>query len=316
VAVSRPGDGPEELVRNADMAMYRAKADGKARVRVYEPAMHDAALARLDLEAELRRAVHLSQLVLHYQPTIRLASGELCGFEALVRWQHPTRGLVPPADFVPLAEETGLIMEIGHWVLREACATASAWQAAHPQLGLGIAVNLSPRQLLDARLVDDIAAVLHGTELHPGSLTLEITESGILVDQTGTSARLRALKALGVRVALDDFGTGYSSLSRLRELPIDLLKIDKAFIDGVASNSESTGLVHAILRMGETLALETIAEGVEEAAQAEELRRLGAQYVQGFLFSRPLPPAEVDAYIARHTRASAVASHPRVREVR
>jgi diguanylate cyclase (GGDEF)-like protein/PAS domain S-box-containing protein len=310
VAQNRPGDGPEELVRNADMAMYRAKADGKSRVRVYEPAMHDAALARLDLEAELRRALHHGQLVLHYQPTVRLADGELCGFEALLRWDHPERGLLPPAEFVPVAEETGLIVEMGRWVLREACAQVRTWQGAHPEVAMAVAVNVSPRQLLDPRLAEDVTTVLQATGLPAGSLTIEITESGILADRGGSVARLRELQALGVRVALDDFGTGYSSLSRLRELPIDLLKIDKGFIDGVAENTESTGLVHAILRMAETLALETIAEGVEEQAQADELRRLGAEYVQGYLFSRPLSPEQAEAYITERGDRGAVASSP------
>ncbi len=304
VTLNRPGDGPEELVRNADMAMYLAKAEGKACVRVYEPAMHDAALARLDLEAELRRAVQSDQLVVHYQPTVRLGTGAVCGFEALVRWQHPTRGLLAPAEFIPLAEETGLIVELGRWVLGQACAQAAGWQAEYPELELGIAVNLSPRQLLDARLIDDISAVLVATRLDAHRLTLEITETVFLADRNAAVARLQALKALGLRVALDDFGTGYSSLSRLRDLPIDLLKIDKAFIDGVATNTESSGLVEAILRMAETLALETIAEGVEELDQAEHLQLLGSEYVQGYLYSRPLPAGRVAAFLRRSNRSS------------
>jgi diguanylate cyclase (GGDEF)-like protein/PAS domain S-box-containing protein len=314
VALNGPGDGPEELVRNADMAMYRAKAEGKSCVRVFEPGMHDEALARLDLEAELRRALHVAQLVVHYQPTVRLGSGEVCGFEALVRWDHPTRGLLSPLEFIPLAEETGLIVELGRWVVREACAAASRWRSEYPALDLGIAVNLSPRQLLDRKLIGDIAAALTTSGLDARALTIEITESGLLVDRDASIARLGELKALGVRIALDDFGTGYSSLSRLRDLPIDLLKIDKAFVDGVATNSESTGLVQAILRMADTLGLDTIAEGVEHPEQAEQLQRLGSEYVQGFLYSAPLPDASVPVYLAAQTRA--VASAPPVGEVR
>jgi len=314
VTLNRTGDGPEELVRNADMAMYRAKAEGKACVRVFEPGMHDEALARLDLEAELRRALHGAQLVVHYQPTVRLGSGEVCGFEALVRWDHPARGLLSPAEFIPVAEETGLIVDLGRWVIRQACAAGSRWRDEHPGLDLGMAVNLSPRQLLDRRLIGDIADALRTTGLDARALTIEITESGLLVDRDAAVARLVELKALGVRIALDDFGTGYSSLSRLRELPIDVLKIDKAFVDGVATNSESTGLVHAILRMAETLGLDTIAEGVEYPEQAAQLQRLGSEYVQGFLFSAPLPDTSVSVYLAAQTRA--VASAPPVGEVR
>ncbi len=306
VTLDRPGDGPEELVRNADMAMYRAKSEGKACVRVYEPEMHDAALARLDLEAELRRALRSDQLVVHYQPTVRLENGDVCGFEALVRWEHPTRGLLPPVEFIPIAEETGLIVELGRWVLAQACAQAVAWQETHPHLDLGIAVNLSPRQLLDIRLIDDVAAVLVGTGLEAHTLTLEITESVFLADREAAVARLRGLKALGVRVALDDFGTGYSSLSRLRDLPIDLLKIDKAFVDGVAEDTESIGLVEAILQMAETLALDTIAEGVEDIEQADRLASLGSEYVQGFLYSRPLPAAQIPAFLRGRGHASDV----------
>ncbi|MGZ8805199.1 MAG: putative bifunctional diguanylate cyclase/phosphodiesterase, partial [Microbacterium sp.] len=306
VTINHLGDGPEELVRNADMAMYRAKAAGKSCVRIYEPSMHDAALARLDLEAELRHALVSDDLVVHYQPTVRLGTGEICGFEALVRWQHPTRGLLAPIEFIPMAEETGIIVELGRWVLSQACTQGARWQVEHPDLDLGIAVNLSPRQLLDARLIDDISGTLADSGLRPGTLTLEITEGVFLDDRSAAVTQLQALKTLGVRVALDDFGTGYSSLSRLRELPIDLLKIDKAFIDGVADNTESIGLVEAILRMADTLALDTIAEGVEDVDQAERLALLGSEYVQGYLYSRPLPASEIAAFLRARRDASDV----------
>jgi diguanylate cyclase (GGDEF)-like protein/PAS domain S-box-containing protein len=297
VAVNRPGDGAEELVRNADMAMYLAKSSGKACYRVYEPEMHHAALARLDLEAELRQALRAGQFVVHYQPTVHVGTGEVRGFEALVRWDHPERGLLPPAQFIPLAEETGLIVELGHWVLGQACTQTRAWQLEHPQLDLGISVNLSPRQFRDPRLIDDVASVLVGTGLDAPSLTLEITES-VLVDEPGPAVDcLHEREALGVKVALDDFGTGYSSLGRLRELPIDVLKIDKGFIDGVAHDAESRGLVEAILRMAETLDLDTIAEGVEDARQADWLQGLGSGLVQGYLYSHPLPAASIPEFL-------------------
>jgi len=297
VAMNHPGEGAEELVRNADMAMYLAKSEGKACFRIYEPEMHDAALARLDLEAEFRTALLTGQFVVHYQPTVRIGSGAVCGFEALVRWDHPERGLLAPAEFIPIAEETGLIVDLGRWVLSQACGQARVWQAEHPDLDLGIAVNLSPRQFRDPRLIDDVAAVLVGSGLAADALTLEITESILLDDRDAAVACLYRLKALGVRVAPDDFGTGYSSLGRLRELPIDVLKIDKAFIDGVATDVESSGLVEAILRMAETLALDTIAEGVERSDQAARLASLGSELVQGYLYSRPLPPAQIPEYL-------------------
>jgi diguanylate cyclase (GGDEF)-like protein/PAS domain S-box-containing protein len=297
VAVNRPGDGAEELVRNADMAMYLAKSAGKACYRVYEPEMHDAALARLDMEAELRQALRAGEFVVHYQPTVHVGTGAVRGFEALVRWDHPDRGLLPPAQFIPLAEETGLIVELGRWVLGQACAQTRAWQLEHPQLALGISVNLSPRQFRDPRLIDDIASVLVGSGLDAPSLMLEITES-VLVDERGPAVDcLHGLKALGVKVALDDFGTGYSSLGRLRELPIDVLKIDKGFIDGVAHDAESRGLVEAILQMADTLDLATIAEGVEDVRQAEWLQGLGSGLVQGYLYSHPLPAASIPEFL-------------------
>jgi diguanylate cyclase (GGDEF)-like protein/PAS domain S-box-containing protein len=306
VAVNRPGDGAEELVRNADMAMYLAKSAGKACYRVYEPEMHDAALARLDLEAELRQALRAGEFVVHYQPTVHLESGAVRGFEALVRWDHPERGLLSPAQFIPLAEETGMIVELGRWVLGQACTQTRAWQTAHPDLDLGISVNLSPRQFRDPRLIDDVAAVLVGSGLDAPSLTLEITES-VLVDERGPAVDcLHGLKTLGVKVALDDFGTGYSSLGRLRELPIDVLKIDKGFIDGVAHDAESRGLVEAILQMAGTLELDTIAEGVEDAQQAECLQRLGSSLVQGYLYSHPLPATNIPDFLRGRGHSVAV----------
>ena len=288
------------------MAMYLAKSEGKACFRIYEPEMHDAALARLDLEAELRNALDGGEFVVHYQPTVRLDTGVVSGFEALVRWDHPQRGHLAPAEFIPLAEETGMIVELGRWVLNQACAQAKSWQTMYDDPELGITVNLSPRQFLDPRLIDDVAAVLVGTGLDARALTLEITESVLLNDREQAVACLYRLKALGVRVALDDFGTGYSSLGRLRELPIDVLKIDKAFIDGVANDTESSGLVEAILRMADTLALDTIAEGVERRDQADQLQRLGSQLVQGYLFSRPLPAAEIPEFLRGRGHASDV----------
>jgi diguanylate cyclase (GGDEF)-like protein len=300
VAANRPGDGPEELVRNADIAMYMAKRQGKACVRRFEPAMHDAALERLELEAELRRALKHEEFVVYYQPTVHLPTGVVSGLEALVRWQHPTRGLLAPLEFIPLAEETGLIVELGRWVLHEACQQVRRWQQVHDVPDLAVAVNLSPRQLRDGKLVRDVAATLSASRLDPSSLILEITESVLLEDTEAVLASLHELKALGVRLAIDDFGTGYSSLSYLRTLPIDIVKIDKAFVDGVATHAESTGLIEAILRMADTLELETVAEGVETISQLQQLARLGTQVAQGYYYSKPLPEDAVTGYLAGH----------------
>jgi diguanylate cyclase (GGDEF)-like protein/PAS domain S-box-containing protein len=309
VTINRPGDGPEELIRNADMAMYLAKKDGKACVRRFEPAMHHAALDRLELEADLRRALPRDELVVHYQPTIRLATGGISGFEALVRWQHPRRGLLSPMEFIPLAEETGLIIDIGRWVLEQACRQACRWQETHEALDLTMSVNLSGRQLRDPNLVRDVDAVLRDTGIAPHSLTLEITET-TLMDSDAAIEDLHRLKALGIRLAIDDFGTGYSSLHYLRALPVDIVKIDKVFIDGVASDKESRGLIKAILSMADTLELQTVAEGVESRDQASRLEQLGSALVQGFYYARPLTPDAADELMTTGVQAVDMAPAP------
>jgi diguanylate cyclase (GGDEF)-like protein/PAS domain S-box-containing protein len=288
-----------ELLRNADAAMYGAKNQGKGGYRLFEPSMHFAALARLELEADLRRAIEANEFVLHYQPVASLSTGKVVGLEALVRWQHPQRGLVPPDEFIPLAEENGLIINIGRWVLREACRQTRLWQTTNPDLELAIAVNVSARQLADPGLVHDVSRVLAATGLHPATLTLEITETALILDTDAVIARLHQLKAIGVQIAIDDFGTGYSSLSTLRDLPIDTLKIDKAFIDRVTTGAEADGLVQAILRLASTFQLVTIAEGVERREQLDRLQELGCQQIQGFYFSRPIPRDHVPAFLQR-----------------
>jgi diguanylate cyclase (GGDEF)-like protein/PAS domain S-box-containing protein len=307
VTLNRPGDGPDELIRNADMAMYLAKHDGKACVRRYEPWLHHAALDRLELEADLRRALDREELVLHYQPTVQLDDGAVTGFEALVRWQHPRRGLLGPMEFIPLAEETGLITELGRWILGEACGQARDWQRRFGP-GLTIAVNVSARQLRDAALVDHVRDALAMSDLMPRALTLEITESVLMDNSDAAIARLHELKELGIRLAIDDFGTGYSSLNYLRALPVDIVKIDKVFIDGVASDREARGLIKAILSMADTLDLQTVAEGVESLDQARRLEQLGAPLVQGFYYAQPLSVAAVEALMSTGAAAEAAAT--------
>jgi diguanylate cyclase (GGDEF)-like protein/PAS domain S-box-containing protein len=301
VTLNRPGDGPVELIRNADMAMYLAKRDGKSCVRRFDPALHHAAIDRLELEADLRRALQRDELVVHYQPTVELKTGGISGFEALVRWQHPRRGLLGPSEFIPLAEETGLIVDIGRWVLHRACLQARQWQQTHATDALTMSVNLSARQLRDSHLLADVAETLRTTELAPNCLILEITES-VLMDNTDAAVNgLHQLKALGIRLAIDDFGTGYSSLNYLRALPVDIVKIDKVFIDGVASDKEARGLIKAILSMADTLDLQTVAEGVESHDQVARLQQMGSALVQGFYYARPLTPEAAEALMLTGT---------------
>ena len=281
----------DELLRNADVAMYAAKAQGKDRYELFQPHMHADMLHRLELEADLRRAVERDELVLHYQPIVELATGRITGVEALVRWAHPTKGLLAPAAFVPLAEEQGLIGPIGRWVLHEACWQARRWQADHPDLpGLGMHVNLSSRQLDQPGLVGEVGHALEASGLEAGLLTLEITETVLMADTDTMSARLADLKGLGVRLAIDDFGTGYSSLSYLRRFPVDVLKIDKAFVDGIDNGTQDATLAHAIVNLSRTLGLEAIAEGIERADQVRLLIAFGCGTGQGHHFAKALSP--------------------------
>jgi diguanylate cyclase (GGDEF)-like protein/PAS domain S-box-containing protein len=281
---------PDDLLRNADVAMYTAKARGRGRCEVFKPSMHQAMLDRLDLEADLRRAVERGEFVLHYQPTVALASGRISGMEALVRWESSSRGaIVPPGLFIPVCEDTGLIVPLGAWVLEEACRQAVAWKrefgADAPST---ISVNVSARQLQDDELVPSFAAILASTGINPTNVILEITESAIMTDAEAMVARLHELKALGVRLAIDDFGTGYSSMSYLCSFPIDILKIDRSFVSGVEREPQKIGIVRTIVELGRILDLQTVAEGIELDAELEQLRALDCDLGQGYRFARPL----------------------------
>jgi diguanylate cyclase (GGDEF)-like protein len=299
VRVARGGDeDPERLLRDADMAMYAAKRAGRAGVRVFDTAMHTRAVQRLDFEAALRRAVIRQQFTVRYQPVVELPGGRLAGLEALVRWDHPERGLVMPGEFVSLAEDTGLIVPIGRWVLHAACQAARDWQRRFPlQPQPFLSVNLSVRQLQQPDLLEDVAGALDASGLDPGQLMLEITESVLATDQQAKLERLSGLRALGVHLAIDDFGTGYSSLAYLRHLPVDVLKLAKPFVDGLLRAAEEQALTNAILRIADLLGLRVIAEGIEQEAQALELARLGCPYGQGFHFARPLDQFAVEALL-------------------
>jgi Amt family ammonium transporter len=294
-AASYPGD----LLKEAEMALHRAKMDPVRGTVLFDPEMRAQTLERATLEHDLRRAIERSELRLHYQPLVDLATGRVDGLEALLRWQHPARGLVPPLSFIPLAEETGLILPIGRWVLETACAQVREWQRRVPSAAsLVVSVNISARQFAQADLVADIAAILDHSGLTPASLELEITES-VVMDQSETSVeRLRGLRALGVKLVLDDFGTGYSSLSYLRRLPLDTIKIDRSFVSGLGTDEADLPIVQAVISLAHGLGVNVVAEGIETEAQLARLRELGCDRGQGFWFARPLPPDELPRLLA------------------
>jgi diguanylate cyclase (GGDEF)-like protein/PAS domain S-box-containing protein len=281
------GGAADELLRSADVAMYRAKSSGKAQYVVYAPRMDDHVVGRLELVADLRRALIDDELVVHYQPTVELESGRIVGVEALVRWQHPTRGMLQPSDFIGVAEETGQIVEIGRWVLAEACRQTALWRAERAH-DLSVSVNVSTRQIHRPSLVDDVREALTTSGLAPHALTLEITESALARRREEMTAILEDVTALGVLLALDDFGTGYSSLSLLRDLPVQTLKIDRSFVQTVDAGPGPRAFVQAIVDLAEALRLTAIAEGIERPIQVTALRRIGCSYGQGFHFAPPM----------------------------
>jgi len=281
----------EELLRNADIAMYRAKWDGKHRYVVFESGMQN----RMELEMDLREALEKDEFVLAYQPTIDLNDMNPTGVEALIRWQHPVRGTVQPDNFIPLLEETGLIVEVGGWVLREACSQGAAWRAAgYP---IGIAVNVSGRQLDTDQLITDIEGALADSGLLPQALTIEITETTLMRNVEDTVRRLTEIKALGVRIAIDDFGTGYSSLAHLQRFPVDALKIDRSFISQLKHNKEGETLIHTLVQLGKALSIETFAEGIEDQQELSLLQDEDCDTGQGFLFARPLDADATEAFL-------------------
>jgi diguanylate cyclase (GGDEF)-like protein len=290
------GADAQELVRNADVAMYMAKANGKSGFAVFDPGMHASIRARHELGADLQHAVDLGQLRLVYQPIVSLESGRVSGLEALVRWQHPDRGLVAPGEFIEIAEENGSILPIGRWVLREACERAVAWEA-EGLIGsdLFVCVNVSAREIQQPGFVGAVEEALAWAGLAASRLILEITETALIKATTLTVSTLESLRNLGVRVVIDDFGTGYFSLSHLRQFPVDALKIASEFIQVADNDARSAALAGAIVALGESLDISTVAEGIESKEQAERMRSLGCTYGQGFFFAKPMSPAEIEA---------------------
>ncbi|HET6764468.1 MAG TPA: EAL domain-containing protein, partial [Longimicrobiaceae bacterium] len=292
----------EDVLREADTAMYRAKAAGRAGYRVFDAAMHERALSRLQMETDLRRGLERGQVQPYYQPVVRLADGRLTGFEALARWHHPVRGLLLPGEFVSMAEDTGLVVPLGLEILRAACRQTVEWTRLHPHAApLMVSVNLSARQMAAPGFAASVAGVLASTGLDPRCLTLEITESMLAGNPEAAEATLAELKALGVRLAVDDFGTGYSSLSYLHRFPIDELKIDRSFVSRMDGPSGGAEIVRTVLALARNLGLSAVAEGVETARQREMLHGLGCNAAQGYLFSPPVPAAEAEAMLASRT---------------
>ena len=308
IAVADSESTASSLLRDADVAMYRAKATGGGRSVVYEPAMRVAAIERLRLETDLVHALVTNQFQLVYQPVVSLTTDRVIGFEALLRWHHPELGVVPPDKFIPIAEDTGLIVAIGRWVLDEACRQAAQWREELPDSGdISMAVNVSGRQIASANLLQHVAQSLSASGLAPASLVLELTESVLVHDADLAARRLQELRRLGVRLAVDDFGTGYSSLSYLRQFPFDILKVDKSFVATITDADAIPAIVRGLLELGRTLGLETVAEGVEDAVQRDALRRHGCDLAQGFLFSRPISPSAARELLTRQSATQAPA---------
>ena len=300
IALSSTGyERPEDILRDADTAMYRAKENGKARYEMFDTGMHARVVSRLRLESDLRQAVEQQEFCIHYQPILAMESGRLAGFEALVRWNHPERGLVFPNEFIPTAEETGAILPLGQWVLEQACTKLREWQQQSPCFrSLSLSVNLSAKQMSQPNLVDQVKRALEVSKLNPHCLKLEITESVVMENAEAATTMFKQLRALGVQLSIDDFGTGYSSLSYLHRFPINYLKIDRSFVSRMTETSDNAEIVRTIITLARNLGMEVIAEGVETPEQNQQLKALGCEYGQGYLFSRPVETAAVSVLLA------------------
>jgi diguanylate cyclase (GGDEF)-like protein len=303
IAICQGDDSADDVLRNADVAMYAAKGEGKGRLQIFDGAMHKGVMERLDLKAGLQRAVERNEFLVHYQPLFDLTTGKVVSAEALVRWNHPERGLVLPGEFIPLAEETGSILQIGRFVLEETCRQLLWWQMQY-DADFSVSVNLSGRQLQEPGIVDLVGEILASGPIAGSSLTLELTESVLMKDTEQTVEKLNGLRDLGVRLAIDDFGKGYSSLAYLRQFPIETIKIDRSFVQSVADGPEDSALARAVIKLADTLGMSTVAEGVETQAQADQLVSLGCQVGQGFLYSRSMTPAQLENLLTEQHQTS------------
>jgi EAL domain-containing protein (putative c-di-GMP-specific phosphodiesterase class I) len=296
LAVMRPEHvRGEDMLRDADAAMFHAKNDGRNRVASFDETMRKRAFRRHELEQALWSAIERNEFQLAFQPKVRISDGTLSGFEALLRWNSVERGPIGPADFIPLAEETGAILPIGLWVIEQACKQLCLWRVRHPGVHVDVAVNLSGRQLHHQEIVAEVDLILKRCGLHPSSLELEITESVVMTNATAAIERLQQLKALGVRLSIDDFGTGYSSLAYLRKLPVDILKIDRAFVAGLGRDPEDLEICRLVITMAKMLGMTTVAEGVETEVHLDELRKLGCTTAQGYLIAKPMYANDAEA---------------------
>ena len=304
IAISSTADTlPSDLIRDAEVAMYRAKAKGEGSIEIFDPSMNAQALARFQMDADLRRALERKEFVLFYQPLVNLKGGFIEGWEALVRWNHPERGMVPPLDFIPLAEELGLIVPMGKWIIEEACRQAGIWQREFPTVPARLMnVNISGRQFGQRELISTVLDALDTSGLDPQCLKLEITESVMMRDPLASLEAMNVFKSKNIHLVIDDFGTGYSSLSYLKRFPVDTLKVDKSFVDGLGKDSESTAIVAAIISLAKSLDMRVTAEGIEGEDQMLHLRQLDCDQGQGYLFSRPLPPKAAEELLARNPR--------------
>ena len=296
------------ILRDADVAMYQAKTSGKAKWTLFDPEMRSNAIQQQELESELAGALGGGQFELVYQPIVDLETTDMVGFEALLRWRHPTRGIVGPDEFIPIAEANGSIVDIGEWVLLEACTTVAEWQRAYPDRSLSIAVNISGRQIASDELYEHVSRALETSGLPPSTLVLEITETSLVQDAPSAGARLRKLRELGLKLAIDDFGTGYSSLSYLRQFPIDILKIDRSFVNTITEDEHMPAIVRGLLDLAKTLHMETVAEGVEDQIQCAVLKEQHCELGQGYLFSRPLTPTAAEAFLAQQPDRASLAT--------
>jgi diguanylate cyclase (GGDEF)-like protein len=304
ISIGGGGEAPEALIRDADAALYRAKERGRGGYEIFDEVMRSRVIEHMQTENDLRRALQRNELELHYQPILKLSDGSIVAMEALLRWHHPERGLIGPAAFIPVAEESRLIIPIGRWVIEQACLQAAEWQQRAPDSApIGVAVNLSARQIADPQLVGSISAALRTSGLDAGTLRLELTESTLIEDTESVERTLQSLKELGARLVLDDFGIGFSSLGYLKRLPLSAIKLDRSFVEHLTEDSDDAAIVHAVTEMAQALNISVVAEGVETEEQLQAVRALGCGYAQGFYFARPVPVGELEALLSEPLKA-------------